>query len=154
MSSPLLDRLADLVRVVAGILLVIVAIAMIATITGRYAGFPTAWADETARIAYVWSACLGAASGLHRGLHFNVRLFNLNERSGPGRALEFAIAMIIITLTVVVLGATTESLPVAMKARLPALGVTSAWFHAAISAFAALSAIFMTSRLARIWRAS
>ncbi len=152
MTASLLERLAAAVQVIAGVLLVFVALAMVATITGRYVGFPTAWADEAARIAFVWSACLGAASGLHRGLHFTVRLFRLDDDGLAGRAFETAIALLVIVLCAAVLWATTASIPVVMKARLPALGVTGAWFHSAISAFAVLSVLFMSGHLARGWR--
>ena len=43
-----------LMRVMDGVMSVppiLIAIAMVATIAGRYVGFPSAWADETARIA-------------------------------------------------------------------------------------------------------
>ena len=79
------DRLADAIRFLAGALLVIVASAMIAVIAGRYVGFATAWADEVARVAFIWSASLGAASGTHRGLNFAIPLI-ATERTGRNTA--------------------------------------------------------------------
>ena len=57
----LASRFADVIRKLAGVLLIVVAAAMVAVILGRYVGFATAWADEVARIAFIWSASLGAA---------------------------------------------------------------------------------------------
>lgn len=148
MSLAHLDRLAAAVRTVAGGLLVLVALAMVATIAGRYLGFATAWADEAARIAFVWSACLGAASGLHHGLHFSVSLVPVRDRGGARRAVEAVVATCIIGLGAILLWATTGSIPVAMNARLPALGISGAWFHAAVTSFAVLAVIFVSGRLA------
>ena len=146
------DRLADAIRTVAGVLLVIVTLAMIAVIAGRYVGFATAWADEVARIAFVWSACLGAASGTHRGLNFAIPLIAADRTGRTRQVFESGIALMVIVLCALMLWATTQSLPVANLARLPALGVTGAWFHAAIVAFAALTAAFMLARIVALWR--
>lgn len=145
-------RLADAIRKMAGVLLVIVAFAMLAVILGRYVGFATAWADEVARIAFIWSASLGAASGTHRGLNFAIPLIGPKH---PGRArqlLDSAIALTVAVLCALLVWATTQSLPVANLARLPALGVSGAWFHAAITTFALLTGTFMLIKIASVWR--
>jgi TRAP-type C4-dicarboxylate transport system permease small subunit len=146
------NRLADAVRMVAGVLLVIVAVAMITVIAGRYVGFNTAWADEVARISFVWSAGLGAASGTFRGLNFAIPLIAPRREGRSKQVLESAIALLVLSLCALVLWATTKSLPVAHLNRLPALGVTGAWFHAAIVAFAMLTAAFMLVRIVALWR--
>jgi TRAP-type C4-dicarboxylate transport system permease small subunit len=146
------DRLANAIRTVAGALLVIVAAAMIMVIAGRYIGFATAWADEVARIAFIWSASLGAASGTHRGLNFAIPLIATERKGRTKQVLESGISLTVVALCGLMLWALTQSLPVAALARLPALGVTGAWFHAAIVAFAALTAAFMLIRVAALWR--
>jgi TRAP-type C4-dicarboxylate transport system permease small subunit len=146
------DRLAEAVRTVAGVLLVVVAIAMITVIAGRYVGFSTAWADEVARISFVWSAGLGAASGTYRGLNFAVPLLAPRREGRSKQVLESTIALLVAGLCALVLWATTKSLPVAHLNRLPALGVTGAWFHAAIAAYATLTAAFMLVRTVALWR--
>jgi TRAP-type C4-dicarboxylate transport system permease small subunit len=133
-------------------MLVVVAIAMVATICGRYVGFPTAWADETARCAFLWSACFGAAAGLHHGAHFAVNLIGTGLTGSSRRALDTTLAGIMIALCVLVLWATTHSIPVAGNARLPALGISAAWFHAAIAAFSVLAVVFVSGRIVLIWR--
>lgn len=147
-----IDTLARTVRTTAGILLVVVTLAILTVILGRYAGFPTAWADEVARIAFLWSACLGAASGTYRGLHFAIPLIGANASKRKRQLIESAISLLIIALCAMVLWATTSSIPVANLARLPALGVTGAWFHSAVSAFAALTCLFMAVKLVSLWR--
>jgi TRAP-type C4-dicarboxylate transport system permease small subunit len=147
------DRVANAIRTAAGVLLVIVASAMIAVILGRYVGFATAWADEVARITFIWSASLGAASGTHRGLNFAIPLIATERKGRTKQVLESGIALLVVVLCALMLWATTQSLPVANLARLPALGVTGAWFHAAIVAFAALTAAFMLVRIVALWRA-
>ena len=147
-----IEALARTVRTAAGILLVVVTLAILTVIAGRYAGFPTAWADEVARIAFLWSACLGAASGTYRGLHFAIPLIGANASKRTAQLIESAIAMLIIALCALVLWATTSSIPVAHLARLPALGVTGAWFHSAVSAFAALTCLFMAATRVATWR--
>jgi TRAP-type C4-dicarboxylate transport system permease small subunit len=146
------DRLANAIRTAAGVLLVIVALSMLAVIAGRYVGFVTAWADEVARIAFIWSASLGAASGAHRGLNFAIPLIAAERKGRTKQVFESGIALMIVALCALMLWATTQSLPVANLARLPALGVTGAWFHAAIAAFAALTGAFMLIKLVALWR--
>ncbi len=146
------DRLANAIRTVAGVLLVVVTLAMIAVIAGRYVGFATAWADEVARIAFIWSASMGAASGTHRGLNFAIPLIAADRAGRTRQVFESGIALMVVVLCALMLWATTQSLPVANLARLPALGVTGAWFHAAIVAFAALTAAFMLVRIVALWR--
>ena len=66
--------------------------------------------------------------------------------------LESGIALTVVVLCVLMLWATTQSLPVANLSRMPAFGITGAWFHAAIAAFAVLTAAFMLIRIAALWR--
>jgi TRAP-type C4-dicarboxylate transport system permease small subunit len=145
-------RLANTVRLAAGVLLVVVAGAMVMVILGRYVGFATAWADEVARIAFIWSACLGAASGTHRGLNFAIPLIASKREGRTKQLLESFIALTVIVLCALLVWATTQSIPVAALARLPALGVSGAWFHWAVTVFASLTAAFMLIRLASLWR--
>jgi TRAP-type C4-dicarboxylate transport system permease small subunit len=147
-------RLADVVRTIAGILLVIVTVAMGAVILGRYAGFSTAWADEVARIAFIWSVALGAASGTYRGLNFAIPLIATSRAGRTKQVLDSVIALVVVVLCLMMAWATTQSLPVAALARLPALGVTGAWFHGAITTFAVLTAAFMLVKLVQLWQAS
>jgi len=146
------DRLANVIKTMAGVLLVIVALAMLAVILGRYVGFVTAWADEVARIAFIWSASLGAASGTYRGLNFAIPLIATRREGRTKQVLETGIALMMVALSALMIWATTQSLPVANLARLPALGVSGAWFHAAITAFAVLTASFMLMKVAALWR--
>ena len=148
----LVGRIADTVRTAAGVLLVIVTLAMVAVILGRYVGFATAWADEVARIAFVWSASLGAASGTYRGLNFAIPLIATNRSGRTKQLLESAIALTVVVLCALMVWATSQSLPVASLARLPALGVSGAWFHAAIATFAVLTAAFMCVKLVTLWQ--
>jgi len=96
---------------------------MVIVILGRYVGFATAWADEVARIAFIWSACLGAASGTHRGLNFAIPLIASKREGRTRQLLESFIALTVIVLCALLVWATTQSIPVAALARLPALGV-------------------------------
>ena len=145
-------RLANAIRTAAGVLLVIVAAAMVTVILGRYVGFVTAWADEVARIAFIWSASLGAASGTHRGLNFAIPLIATNREGRTKQVLESGIALTVVALCALMIWATAQSLPVAALARLPALGVSGAWFHWAITTFAVLTAAFMLIKVAALWR--
>lgn len=135
--------LADRIRSCAGILMVVVASAMMTVILGRYAGFSTAWADEVARIAFIWSVGLGAASGTYRGLNFAIPLIGPTEPGRARRVLDSAIALTVVALCALMVWATSQSLPVAGLSRLPALGISGAWFHAAVATFAVLTAGFM-----------
>lgn len=148
-----IGRMADAVRFVAGVLLVVVTVALLLVIVGRYAGFGTAWADEVARVAFMWSVALGGASGSYRGLNFAVPLIGTGLTGGRQRALQGALSFVVVAMCGLLLWSTTQSLPVAALARLPALGFTGAWFHAAVSVFAALTLFFTLARMAESWRA-
>jgi len=147
-----MDRLANAVRTAAGVLLVIVAAAMVTVILGRYVGFATAWADEVARLAFIWSACLGAASGTHRGLNFAIVLIAQKRRGRAKQVLETVTVLIMVGLCALLIWATAQSIPVARLSRLPALGVSSAWFQSAVTVFGVLAGSFLLNKLARVWR--
>lgn len=149
-----IGRVADVVRFVAGVLLVVVTCALLLVIAGRYLGFGTAWADEVARVAFMWCVALGGASGSYRGLNFAVPLIGTSLKGGSKRALESALALVVVAMCGLLLWSTTQSLPVAALARSPALGFSGAWFHAAVSVFAALTLFFTLARLGASWRAA
>jgi len=147
-------RVADAARFVAGILLVVVTVALLLVIAGNYAGFGTAWADEVARVSFMWCVGLGGASGAHRGLNFAVPLIGTRLRGAGRRALDSALSLVVVAMCALLLWSTTQSLPVAALARMPALGLTGAWFHSAVTTFAALTLFFTLARLAQSWRAA
>lgn len=146
-------RVADVVRVVAGVLLVVVTSALLLVIAGRYLGFGTAWADEVARVSFMWCVALGGASGSYRGLNFAVPLIGNNLTGRSKMILQTTLALVVIVMCALLLWSTTKSLPVAALGRLPALGITGAWFHAAVSVFAGLTFFFMLARLLQSLRA-
>ncbi len=148
----IIDRLAGLVRVIAGALLVLVTGCMVTVIAGRYAGFSTAWADEVARIAFVWSASLGAASGIHKGMHFAVFQVSAVRHPRARQLLETVSIAIVLSVCAALTWSTTQSLPVAALSILPAIGISNATFHLALSVFGILSMLFLLTRLVRVWR--
>ena len=147
-----IDRLANGLRTTAGILLVVVATGMVIVILGRYIGFATAWADEVARISFIWSASLGAASGTHRKMHFAIALIAGKGQGLKKQLMESFVVAVMLAMCITMLWATTKSIPVALLVKLPALGVSGAWFHSAVSIFALLSSFFLLNRLIGIWR--
>lgn len=153
-SPDAVRRLADAVRILAGALLVIVTGALLLVIAGRYAGFGTAWADEVARVAFMWCVALGGASGSYRGLNFAVPIIGTGLTGRARTVLETALALVVITMCALLFWATTQSLPVAALARMPALGLSGAWFHAAVTVFAVLTFFFMLARLVHAGRTS
>ncbi len=144
--------MADLVRTIAGILLVVVASLMIIVIVGRYVGFVTAWADEIARITFVWCVCLGATSGLYRGLHFVVFQISTVRNETRKRLLESLSLLIMFGLCAILAWSTIKSIRVASLSILPALGVNNAWFHSAVTSFAVLSLFFIAAKAILVWR--
>lgn len=148
----IVQRLAHAALIVAGMLLVIVTICMLTVITGRYVGFATAWADEVARITFVWSACLGAVSGIHRRLHFVVFQASNVKNTTARKLLESTSVLLVLGLCLVMAWATTQSLPVAALSSLPAIGLSNAWLHSAVLCFSVLSVLFLAARLLIIWR--
>jgi len=151
-GSALVERVADAARLAAGVLLVAVTAALLLVIVGRYAGFATAWADEVARVSFMWCVALGGASGAYRGLNFAVPLIGTSLRGRNKAVLDSVLTLVVVLMCGLLLWATTQSLPVAALARLPALGISGAWFHAAVSTFSVLTLFFMLSRLRGYWR--
>jgi len=125
---------------------------LLLVIVGRYAGFATAWADEVARVSFMWCVALGGASGAYRGLNFAVPLIGTSLRGRNKAVLDSVLTLVVVLMCGLLLWATTQSLPVAALARLPALGISGAWFHAAVSTFSVLTLFFMLSRLRGYWR--
>ena len=69
------DFIAHGIRVIAGALLGGVLLTVSITILGRYLSFNVAWADELARILFIWSVLFGAISATYKRIHFSVSFF-------------------------------------------------------------------------------
>lgn len=148
----LIDRLAVAVRWAAGFFLIGVVLCVGAAILGRYVGFASAWADEMARICFIWSVALGASSATHNRLHFAMSLIADKLHGEASRLVETGLIAAMIGICVLIGWATRESIPVASMSRLPALQVTGAWLHGAVTTFAVLTTIFLAARGLRLWK--
>jgi TRAP-type C4-dicarboxylate transport system permease small subunit len=145
--SKIIDRLAFVTRVLAGICLGIMTLMVGTLILGRYLSLSVPWADELARIFFVWAALLGASSGTHKRLHFSVSFFTGYLKEPTRRKLDFAISLVVISIMILVLFVGWDSLNVARIQIYPGLQISKKWMNLPIVISPLLITVFMVEHI-------
>lgn len=145
--SRILDRLAFVTRVMAGICLGAMTLMVGILIFGRYVGLSVPWADEMARILFIWASLLGASSGTHKRLHFAVSFFTSYLKEPVRRKLDFMISLLIISMMVLIFFVGLRSLEVARIQIYPGLQISKVWMNTPMVIFAVLVTLFMVEHI-------
>lgn len=139
------DHLANMTKILAGMFLGAMAIMVGVVIGGRYLNLSVPWADELARILFIWSALLGAASATHNKLHFSVSFLTSYFGKATKRKLDFLICLLIISIMVFILTAAIGVLEIAKIQILPALQISKVSLHLPVSISGVLMIIFVVN---------
>jgi TRAP-type C4-dicarboxylate transport system permease small subunit len=105
------------------------------------------WADELARLFFIWGALLGAASACHSKVHFSVSFFTSYLRQGVRNQLNQVVKLLMVGIMAVVIFALYESLPIAAMHMLPGLEISKVWFQIPLAISCVLAAIFIGEQL-------
>src|SRR3990172_123871 len=111
--SRIIERLAAMTRVLAGICLGILTLMVGILIFARYLSLSVPWADELARIFFVCASLLGASSGTHKRLHFSVSFFTSYLKEPIRRKLDFVISVMVISMMIFIMFVGWDSLKIA-----------------------------------------
>ena len=145
--SRMINQLAAVIRILAGICLGILALMVGILILGRYLSLSVPWADELARIFFVWASLLGASSGTHKRLHFSVSFFTSYFKEPTRRKLDFAISVMVIGMMILIMFVGWDSLKVAQIQIYPGLQISKIWMNMPIVVSTILITIFMLEHL-------
>jgi TRAP-type transport system small permease protein len=145
--SKRIDQLASVVRVLAGICLGIMTLMIGVLIFGRYLSLSVPWADELARIFFVWASLLGASSGTHKRLHFAVSFFTSYLTEPVRRKLDFVISVMIISMMFLIMFVGWDSLKIARIQIYPGLQISKLWMNMPLVICTMLITIFMFEHL-------
>ena len=145
--SKTIDRLAFVTRVLAGICLGIMTLMVGILILGRYLSLSVPWADELGRIFFVWASLLGASSGTHKRIHFAVSFFTAYLKEPTRRKLDFAISLMVIAITILVMIVGWDSLKVAQVLTFPGLQISKMWMSLPIVISPILITVFMVEHI-------
>lgn len=145
--SKIIDRLAFAIRILAGICLGILTLMVGILIFGRYLSLSVPWADELARIFFVWTSLLGASSGTHKKLHFSVSFFTSYLKEPIRRKLDFTISVMVISMMLFIMFVGWESLKVAQIQIYPGLQISKIWMNMPIVISTILITIFMLEHI-------
>ena len=137
---------ARLCRFAAGAALAVLLVLLIILVLARYLAISLPWADELARMTFVWMVALGAAAGLENRAHFALTFFADLAPSRFRSFLERSLAALTAGMLVSLLVALTASIPVVRFSMMPGTGLSRAWLQAPLVVFAALGACFMAGR--------
>ena len=141
------DLLASITKISAGMLLGAMTIMVGIVILGRYLSLSVPWADELARILFIWSALLGAASATHSRMHFSVSFLTSYFGKNIRRKLDFMGSLLIISIMGFILYAAIGFLNIAKIQILPALQISKIPFHLPVSVSSILIIIFMANHI-------
>ena len=145
--SKMMDRLALVVRVLAGICLGGMTLMVGTLILGRYLNLSVPWADELARIFFVWASLLGASSATHKKLHFSVSFLTSYLKEPVRRKLDFAISMMVIMMTIFITFVAWDSLKIAQIQIYPGLQISKLWMNIPLVICTILITIFMLEHI-------
>lgn len=137
--SALNRRVVQVERGLAGSLLMVVVVAVLAQVILRHVfARPNPWSEELSRFCFIWLCMLGAAIGVERSSHF---MFDQVIRSLPPRfqtqaRISKLIVVMLGALAFLVLGA--QLLALAKGQRSPALDIPMTWVYASVPVTGAL----------------
>jgi TRAP-type C4-dicarboxylate transport system permease small subunit len=116
-------------------------------IFGRYLGLSVPWADELARISFIWACLLGASSGTHKKLHFSVSFVTSYFSESTRRKVDFVISLMVIAMVIFVVFVGWDSFEIAKIQIYPALRISKIWMNLPIVISAFLITLFMVEHL-------
>lgn len=145
--SQIINRLAFVTRTLAGICLGIMTLMIGTLILGRYLSLSVPWADELARILFVWASLLGASSGTHKRLHFSVSFFTSYLKDTTRKKMDLVLSLMIISFMILVFFVGLDSLKVAQIQTFPGLKISKVWMNMPILVFSALVSLFMVEHI-------
>jgi TRAP-type C4-dicarboxylate transport system permease small subunit len=145
--SKIIERLAFVIKVLAGTCLGIMTLMVGTLILGRYLSLSVPWADELGRIFFVWSSLLGASSGTHKRLHFAVSFFTAYLKEPTRRKLDCVISIIVISMMILVFFVGLDSLKVAQIMIFPGLQISKFWMNLPIVIAPILITVFMVEHI-------
>ena len=148
--SKIIDQLAFVTKILAGICLGIMTLMVGILILGRYLGLSVPWADELARIFFVWTCLLGAASGTHHKLHFSVSFFTNYLKKPIRKKLDFVISLMVMAMMILILVVGWDSFQVAKIQIYPGLQISKIWMNMPIVVSSILIVVFMLEHLRMI----
>ena len=142
-----ISRLAIVTKMLAGVILGLMTIMVGIVIAGRYLNFSVAWADELARIFFVWSALLGAASATHNKLHFTVSFVTSFLSKATRLTLATFSSLLMVAILIFILIAAIGALSIAKIQILPALQISKVYFHLPVTISCILMTLFVINHL-------
>lgn len=145
--SRALAGLAMLCRWMAGAGLTALVVLIVIVLGARYLAVSVPWADEVARLAFVWTIALGASVGLHNRAHFALSFFADQQTGVMQRWLARALALLVLAVLLMLLVALSASMPVVLHSTLPATGFSRIWMQAPLAVFAVLGMVFMIGQV-------
>ena len=116
-------------------------------ILGRYTNLSVPWADELARIFFIWSAFLGAASGIHNKMHFSVSFLTSYFNKSTRFILAFLTSFLVVGIAVFIITVAYPALEVAKIQILPALQISRVWVHLSVISSCVLMFVFVSNQI-------
>lgn len=125
--------LRNLEEGVASTFLVLLSVVVATQVVSRFIlRDPFVWAEELARLFFIWTVFAGAAVALKQNKHFAIDLFVVKLPRGAGRWVErFAVALVVACLLVLIWKGTAFTWQV-RGTRTDILEISQAWTYAAL----------------------
>jgi TRAP-type transport system small permease protein len=154
MIGRLLDRYADLLAMVAGLMLVVFTVIVSYQVVSRYVDWipRVFWTEEVSRFSFIWMLFLGAAVAVHRGTHFTIELFADSSRPGVRFAQVALVQIIIIAVATVMIYGGSQFVQMGMSRLSTVSGIRLSWIYLAIPLCGVSSAAFALNAIAAAWR--
>lgn len=140
----LLDKLSELMAIVAGILfLFIFLINTMEIISRSFFNHSFLWVSDLSVICVVWTICLGISVGVYHKDHIFMELLVKKFPKSVEKAVRIAIQLLSLAFYVMlfITGVKTAATKTALI--FPSIGWSLVWSYAALPVFALTSAVFL-----------
>ncbi|HEX2923115.1 MAG TPA: TRAP transporter small permease [Chloroflexota bacterium] len=102
--SPVVTLLINIPEIVAGTLLVVMAITVVLQVVFRYIfQAPLSWSEELCRDAFIWLSTISAALGVKYGLHFSIEALVKRLPGKLGRGVQILTSLAVSWLLLIMI---------------------------------------------------
>lgn len=150
----ILDRLADICLLIAGVLLVLLIVIFGWLVFGRYVlnDTPT-WVEQVSLLIVVYVTFLGAAVGIRRNAHLSIDFIREAMPPLPRKILQVISDLAMIVFGVFMTWQGWHLVTTNLRRKIPLLGLSESWRAAPLVICGVLIVLFVSAALYRRWRA-
>jgi len=143
-----LDKIAEILEYIAGILFLVIFVLNVAEIISRsFFNYSFLWVSDFSILCIVWVICFGMSVSLYHSEHIVIDFLTKKLPQKGRRILGSIISIVIIAFLVLLFFTSLKTVAAKRELVFPTLMWSFVWSYSALPVFALLSIVFMFFRL-------